>query len=261
MPNLARSAKILTVIFWASAALHARIPNYDPGVGVISVPPPPQFQRPPLSAKVLTQGVGLQLYGGRNDRTNADMANEGALQVHLALAPGWDMQTGINGPYVTPFFGLRYQLLGQGWEHGPFVALEAMGTAVPDLSAGLSLGADLGGFEPYVSARSGRFLAFDYYEGGAGVVLPPLGILRISGGISTRVSQGQHDDVRVTSAGGSLTFVLGAGKRGSKKRRRRVRVVEEEADEPAGEPEAASPGESPADGGAPKASHSLPEGP
>lgn len=255
MPTLTCRSLILSLLFFAPATLPAHIPNYDSKVGVISIPPPPQFQRPPLSAKILTQGVGLQLYGGRSDRTNTELANEGALQVHLALAPGWDMQTGINGPYVTPFFGLRYQLLGQGWEHGPFVAMEAMGTAVPDLSAGLSVGADLGGFEPYVSARSGRFLAFDYYEGGAGVVMPPLGILRISGGVSSRVSQSQHDEVRVTSAGGSLTFVFGTGPKRLKKRRKRRVVVEEELDEDSAEP---AEGAAPASAEPEKASHSLP---
>lgn len=217
------------------ARAHINLKEVDPDWDSLRIAPPPQFLRQPESARVLDTGVGLQFSFANDNKTNATLINQGSMVMHLPLAPGWDMQTGFSVPWVTPFMGLRYQLLGQHWDHGPFVTLESMATAVPDVSAGLSVGAKISNFEPFVYARSGQFLALDYYEGGAGVVLPPIGVLHISGGISSRINQSDHSDVQVTTAGVALEFVFGPRKNGPQKRRRKRRKEMEEDPADAGD--------------------------
>jgi hypothetical protein len=218
----------LSVFMPVFAQAHINLKDLDPDWDSLSIAPPPQFLRQPESAKVLSDGIGLQFSFANDAQTSATLINQGSMVMHLPLAPGWDMQTGFSIPWVTPFMGLRYQLLGQHWEHGPFVTLETMATAVPDLSAGVSVGADVANFEPFAYARSGQFLDLDYYEGGLGVVLPPIGVLHISGGVSSRVSQSDHSKLEVTTAGVALEFEFGPRKNSPKKRRRKRREETEE---------------------------------
>ena len=216
------------VLFSSQAQAHINLKEFDPDWDVLKIAPPPQFLRQPESARVLDTGVGLQFSFANDNKTNATLINQGSMVMHLPLAPGWDMQTGFSVPWATPFMGLRYEILGQQWDHGPFVTFESMATAVPDLSAGLSVGAKIADFEPFVYARSGQFLALDYYEGGAGVVLPPIGVLHISGSVSSRINQSDHSDVQVTTAGVALEFVFGPRKNSPQKRRRKRRKETEE---------------------------------
>jgi hypothetical protein len=221
-------ALALFVFIPTFAQAHINLKDLDPDWDSLKIAPPPQFLRQPESAQVLSNGIGLQFSFANDAQTSATLINQGSMVMHLPLAPGWDMQTGFSVPWVTPFMGLRYQLLGQHWEHGPYVTLETMATAVPDLSAGVSVGGTIANFEPFAYARSGQFLDLDYYEGGVGVVLPPIGVLHISGGVSSRVSQADHSNIEVTTAGVALEFEFGPRENSPKKRRRKRREETEE---------------------------------
>lgn len=165
---------------------------------------PPAATRQPYSARVLAPGVGRSGFhldqmraGAQAQRYQYPLDNEGratgaGVFSTWGLPPGGlEVGGGFVYPFFVPYFQMRYQALGQGWDYGPFLTLEAGLNMIPDLHAGLVLG---GAFSEQIDLhaayRLGKHLDRDYGEWSGGFTVRATNYLDIGVGGAYRTYWG-----------------------------------------------------------------------
>ena len=179
------------------------------------IPAPPQLQRLPLPAQVLDpDALAWGIHWGINDRSSIAGQNEGSTYFRFSLADsGIEMDYGVGAPMVIPFMDIRAQLLGYGWQHGPYLTLEAGGDLMPTRHIGLALGAKLGPLSPFVAASIGHSLDRDFMEGNAGLALDMRDQLSLNLGVSRRLDMESNGDILADTATVALDWHFVAGRR------------------------------------------------
>lgn len=189
------------------------------------IPAPPQLQRLPLPAQVLDpDALAWGIHWGINDRSSIAGQNEGSTYFRFSLADsGIEMDYGVGAPMVIPFMDIRAQLLGYGWQHGPYLTLEAGGDLMPTRHIGLALGAKLGPLSPFVAASIGHSLDKDFMEGNAGLALDLREQLSLNLGVSRRLDMESNGDILADTVTVALDWHFVAGRRREDTRRGELR--------------------------------------
>jgi hypothetical protein len=232
--TLSRSQDPRGWLFWAAVAASCAALL----AATACMPPPPAFRRVPLPASVMPKGQSaMDLYLGYNVQGMPERSSHGEFQgsgfnlggaegsfgVRTGLPHGLELGGGLGTPDLIPYGELRWQVLGQGWAHGPFLTVEGGANAVPDLHAGLAVGAALGPVEPFVAWRAGNWMSLQpehpYWEGAGGLALS-----WSAGRLVLQYSERQDSlDRRVLAQGLGLALELWPQGMGSEPRSRRYR--------------------------------------
>jgi|GEM_PF-3428891 hypothetical protein len=197
------------------------------------IPAPPQQQRLPLAAQILEpDAVSWGVHWGVNDKSSIAGQNEGSTYFRSSLgSSGIETVYGFATPMFIPYIDIRAQLLGYGWQHGPFLTLEAGGDLMPTRHIGLALGTKVGPLSPFVAASVGHSLDKDFIEGNAGLSLDLREQLSLNMSVSRRLNLADYGDVMADTLAVALDWHLSPG-RGRAKGKRRMRR-DEDADEDA----------------------------
>ena len=204
-------APVAAALLWALAAA---LPACFQDDCRQAIPAPPQMQRLPLPAQVLDpDALAWGIHWGINDKSSVAGQNEGSTYFRASLgSSGIETDYGFDAPLFIPYIDIRAQLLGYGWDHGPYLTLEAGGDLMPTRHIGLALGGKLGPFSPFVAASVGHSLDKDFLEGNAGLVLELREQLSLNLGVSRRLALTQYGDVMADTAAVTLDWHLLPGK-------------------------------------------------
>ena len=199
------------------------------------IPAPPQQQRLPLPAQVLApDALSWGIHWGINDKSSIAGQNEGSTYFRASLGDsGIETDYGFATPMFIPYLDIRGQLLGYGWEQGPYLTLEAGGDLMPTRHIGLALGGKFGPFSPFVASSVGHSLDKNFIEGNAGLVMDLRDQLSLNMSVSRRWHLEDDGDVMADTVAVALDWHLlpGKGRREAAPRRGGRRDRDAELDE------------------------------